>query len=155
MPAADSTPARIKGTPARMIVRAGGVRDEVLGTFVRQRKCLQRAGGLRQQCHAERVQRKRGLPCSPHGQRLGQSSQAFRRQDERSGQRCRRRTPGEEEVRSKSFYSAPCAIRPCQSRRLTATRRTFLKIGTGRFWQECPERSACPSHDTRSSASRG
>ena len=36
------------------------------------------------------------------------------------------------------------------SRRLTATRRTFLKVGACRLCQECPEGSARRRHDTRS-----
>ena len=39
-----------------------------------------------------------------------------------------------------------------KSGRLTATRRTFLKVGASRFWQECPKRSACRRQDTRSSS---
>ena len=36
--------------------------------------------------------------------------------------------------------------------RLTATRRTFLRVGACRFCQECPERSACCGTGTPSSA---
>src|SRR5579863_491079 len=35
------------------------------------------------------------------------------------------------------------------SNSLTATRRTFLQVGASRLDQECPQGSACPSHDTR------
>src|SRR5580700_1457723 len=42
-----------------------------------------------------------------------------------------------------SHSNHPTAIVPSQfSGRLTATHRTFLKIGARRFCQECPERSA-------------
>src|SRR5207302_794406 len=44
--------------------------------------------------------------------------------------------------------SLACARRSIQAAgRLTATRRTFLNVGACRLSQECPERSACSSHD--------
>ena len=50
-------------------------------------------------------------------------------------------------------YSSPAHLAMpdhTNSRRLTATSRTFLKVGACRLCQECPEGSARRCHDTRS-----